>query len=85
MKPDIEIPENFSESPTPAMVHDTTACTPENKPENKPDDVLSNGSLSTPPVSKCFAPKKRRIDLNYEKQIKLSLLLIFFVVCDILL
>ena len=61
-KPDIESPESFSEPPTPAMVHDTIACTPESKPE----DVLSSGSLATPPVRKCFAPKKRRIDLNYE-------------------
>ena len=66
MKPDIESPENFSEQPTPAMVHDTIVCTPENKTENKPDDVSSSGSLATPPVSKCFAPKKRRIDLNYD-------------------
>ena len=66
MKPDIESPETFSAPPTPAMVHDTIACTPENKPKNKPDDVSSSGSLATPPVSKCFAPKKRRIDLNYE-------------------
>ena len=66
MKPDIESPETFSEPPTPAMVQDTIACTPENKTENKPDDVSSSGSLATPPVSKCFAPKKRRIDLNYE-------------------
>ena len=62
VKPDIESPEPFSEPPTPAMVHDTIVCTP----ENKPDDVSSSGSLATPPVSKCFAPKKRRIDLNYE-------------------
>ena len=62
MKPEIESPETFSEPPTPAMVHDTIVCTP----ENKPDDVSSSGSLATPPVSKCFAPKKRRIDLNYE-------------------
>ena len=61
-KPDIESPEIFSEPPTSAMVHDTIVCTP----ENKPDDVLSSGMLATPPVSKCFAPKKRRIDLNYE-------------------
>ena len=66
MIPDIESPETFSEPPTPAMVQDTIACTPENKPENKPDVVSSSGSLATPPVSKCFAPKKRRIDLNYE-------------------
>ena len=66
MKPDIESLETFSEPPTPAMAHDTIACTPENKPENKPVDVSSSGSLATPPVSKCFAPKKRRIDLNYE-------------------
>ena len=66
MKPDIESPETFSEPPTPAMVQDTIACTPENKPENKPDVVSSSGSLATPHVSKCFAPKKRRIDLNYE-------------------
>ena len=66
MKPDIESPETFSEPPTPAMVHDTIVCTPENKTENKPDDVSSSGSLATPPVSKCFAPKKRRIDLNYD-------------------
>ena len=62
MKPDIESPETFSEPQTPAMVHDKIFCTP----ENKPDDVSSSGSLATPPVSKCFAPKKRRIDLNYE-------------------
>ena len=66
MKPDIESPETFSEPPTPAMVHDKIVCTPENKTENKPDDILSSGSLVTPPVSKCFAPKKRKIDLNYE-------------------
>ena len=66
MEPDIESPQTFSEPPTPAMVQDTIACTPENKTENKPDDVFSSGSLATPPVSKCFAPKKRRIDLNYE-------------------
>ena len=35
MKPDFESPETFSEPPTPAMVHDTIVCTP----ENKPDDV----------------------------------------------
>ena len=62
MKPDIQSPEPFSEPPTPAMVHGTIVCTP----ENKPDDVSSSGSLATPSVSKCFAPKKRRIDLNYE-------------------
>ena len=39
MKPDFESPETFSEPPTLAMVHDTIVCTPENKPENKPDDV----------------------------------------------
>ena len=66
MKPDIQSPETFSEPPTPAMVQDTIACTPENKLKNKPDDVSSSGSLATPPVSKCFAPKKRRIDLNFE-------------------
>ena len=66
MKTDIESPETFSEPPTPAMVHDTIVCTPENKTENKPDDVSSSGSLANPPVSKCFAPKKRRIDLNYD-------------------
>ena len=66
MEPDIESPQTFSEPPTPAMVQDTIACTPENKTENKPDDVSSSGILATPPVSKCFAPKKRRIDLNYE-------------------
>ena len=66
MKPDIESPETFSEPPTPAMVHVTIVCTTENKPENKPDDVLCSGSIANPPVSKCFAPKKRRIDLNYE-------------------
>ena len=49
-KPDIESPENFSEPPTPAMVHDTIVCTPENKTENKPDDVSSSGSFATPPV-----------------------------------
>ena len=43
MKPDIESPEIFSEPPTPAMVHDTIACTP----ENKSDDVLSSRSLAT--------------------------------------
>ena len=32
MKPDIESPETFSEPPTPAMVHDTIVCTPENQP-----------------------------------------------------
>ena len=66
MKPDNESPETFSEPPTPAMVHNTIVCTPENKPENQSDDVSSSGSLATPPVSKFFAPKKRRIDLNYE-------------------
>ena len=66
MEPDIESPQTFSEPPTPAMVQDTIAFTPENKTENKPDDVSSSASLATPPVSKCFAPKKRRIDLNYE-------------------
>ena len=70
MKPDIESPETFSEPQTPAMVHDTIACTPENKPENKlenkPDDVSSSGSLAIRPVSKCFEPNKRRIDLNFE-------------------
>ena len=66
MKQDIESPETFSEPLTPAMVHDTVVCTPENKPENNPTDISSCGSLATPPVSKCFAPKKRRIDLNYE-------------------
>ena len=58
MKPDIESPETFSEPPTPSMVHDTFVCTPENKTENKPDDISSSGSFATPPVSKCFAPKK---------------------------
>ena len=62
MKPDIESQETFSEPPTPAMVHYTTACIL----ENQPDDVLSNGSLATPRVSKCFAPKEQRIDLSYE-------------------
>ena len=66
MKSDIGRPELFNEPPTPAMVHDTVAYTPENKLEHKPDDVSSTGSLATSPVSKCFAPKKRRIDLNYE-------------------
>ena len=66
MKPDIEIPETFSEPSTPAMVHNTIVCTPEKELENQPDDVSSSGSLATPPVNKCFAPKKRRIDLNYE-------------------
>ena len=66
MKPDIESPETFSEPSSPTMVHDTIACLPENIPENKPDDNSSSRSLATPPVSKCFAPKKRRIDLNYE-------------------
>ena len=66
MKPDIESQVTFSEPPTPAMVHDTIVCTPENKTENKPEDVSSSGSLATAPVSKCFAPKKRRIDLNYD-------------------
>ena len=66
VKPDIVSPETFSEPPTPAMVQYTIACTSENKPEDKPHDVSSSGSLETPPVSKCFAPKKRRIDLNYE-------------------
>ena len=62
MKPDIEGPETFSEPATPAMVHDTIACTP----ENTPGDFSSSGSLVTPPLSKCFARKKRKIDLNYE-------------------
>ena len=62
MKPDIESPETFSEPPTSAIVRDTIVCTP----ENKPNDVLRSGSLATPPVSKCFAPKKRRNDFNYE-------------------
>ena len=66
LKPDIESPETFSEPPTPAMGHDTIVCTPENKYENKPDEVWSSGSLATPPVSKSFAPNKRRINLNYE-------------------
>ena len=66
MKPDIESPETFSEPPTSAMVHDAIACTIENKPENKLDDVSSSGSLATSPVSKCFAPKKRRIDFKNE-------------------
>ena len=66
MKPKIESTETFSEPTTPALVHDTIACTPENKPENKPDDVSTCGNIATPPVSKCFAPKKRRIDLNFE-------------------
>ena len=66
MKPDIESPETFSEPPTPSMVHDKIVCAPENKTENKPDDVSSSGGLATPPVSKCFAPKERRIDLNFE-------------------
>ena len=61
-KPDIVSPETFSEPPTPAMVHDTIACTNEDNPSN----VLSSGSLANPPVSRCFAPKKRKIDLNYE-------------------
>ena len=56
MKLDIESPETSSKPPTPAIVHDTIACTPENKPENKQDDVSSSGSLATPPVRKCFAP-----------------------------
>ena len=64
MIPDIESPEIFSKPPTP--IHNIIVCTPEKKPENKPDDVSSSGSLATPPVSKCFAPKKQRIDLNYE-------------------
>ena len=50
-KPDIESPETFSEPPLPAMVHDAIACTPENRPENKPDDVSSSGSLATPTMS----------------------------------
>ena len=62
IKPDIESPESFSEPTTPAMVNDTIACTP----ENKHDDISSCGSFATPTVSRCFAPKKRRIDLNYE-------------------
>ena len=62
MKPDIKSQETFSEPPTLAMVHYTVACIL----ENKPDDVLSSGSLATSRVSKCFAPKERRIDLNYE-------------------
>ena len=66
MKPDIENPETLSEPQTPAIIHDTIVCSPENKPEYKPDDVSSSGSLATPSVSKCFAPKKQRIDLNYE-------------------
>ena len=57
MKPDIESPKTFSEQPTPALVHDTIACTPENKPENKSDDVSSSESLATPPVSMCFCTK----------------------------
>ena len=83
MKPDIESPETFSEPLTPAMVHDTIACTTENKSENKPDLFLSSGSLATLPVSKCFAPKKRRFDINYENLIKLFPLLILFVFCVI--
>ena len=66
MKPDIESPDSFGEPPKPAMVLDTIACTHEKKPEKKTDDVSSSGSLATPPVSRCFAPEKRRIDLNYE-------------------
>ena len=66
MKPNIESQETFSEPPTTAMVQDTFACTPDINPEKKPDEVSSSGSLATTPVSKCFAPKKRRIDLNYE-------------------
>ena len=52
IKPDIESPENFSEPPTPTMIHDAIACTADNKPENKPDDVPSSGSPATPPVGK---------------------------------
>ena len=66
MKPDIDSPETFSKPPPPAMVQDTIAYTPENKPENKPNDVSSSGNFATPPVSRCVAPKNRRIDLNYE-------------------
>ena len=61
-KPEIESPETFSEPPTTAMVHDTFACTPENRQVG----VSSTGSLATPHVSKCFAPKRRRIDIDYE-------------------
>ena len=38
IKPDIESPDIFGEPPTPAMVHETIACTP----ENKLDDVSSS-------------------------------------------
>ena len=63
MKPDFERQVILSEPTETATVNDTFACTP----EKKPFDVSSNsGSLATPPVSKRFAPKKRRIDLNYE-------------------
>ena len=66
MKPDIDSQETFSEPPTTAMVQDIFACTPDNNPGSKPEEVSSSGSLETPPVSKCSATKKRRIDLNYE-------------------
>ena len=62
MKPHIESPESFSEPTTPVTIHDTFAS----RPENEPVDVSSSGSLAKPPVSKCFAPKIRRIDLNCE-------------------
>ena len=47
MKPDIESRETFSEPSTPAMVHHTIVCTPQNKPENKPHDVSNHMIAST--------------------------------------
>ena len=59
MKPDVDGPENFSEPPTAAMVHDTFACAPEKKPVH----VLSSGSLATREQVFCTKETKDRSQL----------------------
>ena len=60
LKPDIESPQTFSEPPTPAMVQDTIVCTPENKTENKPDDVLEQWKPRDSTCEQVFCTKETK-------------------------
>ena len=59
-------PDNRTRSNSPLPESTPTPSAPEAAEVSK----NASSSLETPPVSLCFAPKKRKLDINFEKSIK---------------
>ena len=71
---DLELNESFSQIPNSPNSPDITtqpnsplpdSTTSPSAPDLAEDFINASSSLETPPVSPCFAPKERKLDINF--------------------